>query len=301
MEVSIGPRSVEQVRAFLSSVFPNLRVDHLSLLGEGWDSIAVLIDGRMVFRIPKRPVVARQMEREFRVLQAIRPYVRVHIPMIEWIGPAHGQLPISVIGYQKLNGTPLSNMKSGEKRSNVLKQIGRFLSELHAIPTGIVNGAETSWFRWTGDDSLHGPDNWETGLRRYTERIIQDVVPLLSLSLGRTVMEIIADFLGDPQHFQFQSVLLHGDLAQEHILLDSETDDISVIDFGDCGIGDPAYDVWPDLIPWYHGNVDATFQERQRFYRRMAPFHGVLHGLLMNDKTLVTNGLKQVGKEFANL
>jgi len=297
--VSMAWKPTETARAFLSSLFSELNVDHISVLGEGWDSVAFLVNDSIVFRIPKRPAVARQMAKEVRVLEAVRPYVNLQIPRIEWIGRPPGHFSVSAVGYRMLSGTPLSAIPPGSTKDNMLRQVGRFLNELHAIPTSVLNDADVPWFRWTGDSSVDGPDGWEAGLRAFTGRIMEDVVPFVSSSTGERVAEEIAEFLSEPQHFGFQPVLIHGDLSPEHILVDTETGEIGVIDFGDCGRGDPAYDVGPDLTPWYqHSSVDDSFHTRQRFYRRLTPFHGVISGLMVNDEALVADSLQQVEEAF---
>ncbi|OPG15405.1 phosphotransferase family protein [Ferroacidibacillus organovorans] len=234
-----NPTDIGQYEALLGAYFPELPLDGISLLGEGWDSIAIEVNHAFVFRIPKRPAVGRQMCKEIRVLETIRPYVKARIPLPELIGAAHGDSPVTAVGYRKLLGTPLSE-----------------------IPP-------------------------------------EDAIPLLRCPVRPVVIEVIEDFLARPQNFQFEPILLHGDLAAEHTLVNTETGEIGVIDFGDCGMGDPAYDVWPELTPFYHGPMDELFCARQGFYRKLAPFHGVLHGLLIRDDVLVTNALRQVEAEYA--
>lgn len=301
MEVSMEPKSFNVVSAILRSLFPDLAVRELSLLGEGWDSIAILVNDYQVFRIPKRPVVARQMAKEIQVLAAVHPYVSARVPNIEWIGPAREHLLVSAVGYRKLVGEPFLSVDLGDGSKHVLEKIARFLNELHAVPADVLSEASVPWFRWTGDNSLNGTDSWEAGLRDFTDRILIEVVPLLSRITGHRVSRVITAYLEEANHFEFQPVLLHGDFSPEHILVDDETGEISVIDFGDCGLGDPAYDVWPTLTSFYHGMVDESFALRQRFYRKMAPFHGALYGLMMKDEVLVTDGLRHVEEEFSNL
>ena len=56
-------------------------------------------------------------------------------------------------------------------------------------------------------------------------------------------------------------MLVHADLWQDHILLKMQEQQVSgIIEFGDVGIGDPALDVWPSLLPYYGGQVDETFR-----------------------------------------
>lgn len=289
---------MKQALKVLHSLFPDLEMNHSSLLGEGWDSVAYLVDDSIVVRVPKRPEVAQQMAREVRILKAIRPYVNVRVPFVEWFGQSQEDFAVSAIGYQKLSGTPLSEIAPGSLRAGVLRHIGQFLRDLHAVPTSVLNDAVVPWFRWTGDSSPDGPHGWKSGLQAFTDRIMADVVPLLNASTGESVRQEIIAFLGEKQHFDFHPVLIHGDLCSEHILVDTETGGIGVIDFGDSGIGDPAYDVVDELLPWYGGQIDSSFQVRQRFYRRLAPFHGVLLSLATGDEALVRDKLRKVEAEF---
>ena len=238
------------------------------------------------------------MCKEIRVLEAILPYVKSRIPLPEWIGPADGDFPVSAVGYRKLLGTPLSEIPPGSMKNRLLSGVGNFLSELHSIPKGVLKQADVPWFRWTGEQRDDGPRNWREGLQKFMDRIRQDAIPLLRCPVRENVIGGIERFLAGPQNFQFEAVLLHGDFAPEHILVNTETGNIGVIDFGDCEMGDPAYDVWHELMPFYDGPMDELFFERQRFYRKLAPFHGVLHGLLVRDDVLVRNALRQVDAEF---
>jgi len=299
VEVNRNHTDIGQYEALLGTYFPELPVDGISLLGEGWDSIAIEVNRAFVFRIPKRPAVARQMCKEIRVLEAIRPHLKARIPLPEWIGPpAHSDFPVSAVGYRKLLGTLLSEIPPGSMKNRVLSGVGNFLSELHTIPMDVLKDVDVPWFRWTGDNSDDGSRNWRDGLQQFMNRIRQDAIPLLRCPVRENVKGGIEGFLARPQNFQFEAVLLHGDFAPEHILVNTETGEIGVIDFGDCGTGDPAYDVWPELTPFYDGPVDELFCARQRFYRKLAPFHGVLHGLLIRDDVLVTNALRRVEAEF---
>jgi len=286
----------KQAAKVLHSLFADLEMNHISILGEGWDSVAYLVNDSIVVRVPKRPEVAQQMAREVRILKAIRPYLSARIPLVEWYGQSQEDFAVSANGYRKLSGTPLSAIAPGSKRDGVLRQVGQFLRDLHAIPPSVLHNADVPWFRWTGDSSPNGPHGWKRGLQAFTDRIVTDVVPLLNVSTAESVRQKIALFLNEQQHFHH--VLIHGDFSPEHILVNTETGEIGVIDFGDSGIGDPAYEVLDELLPWYGNQIDGSFQDRQQFYRWLVPFHGVLHGLETGDEALVTEGLRQVETKF---
>ncbi|MEN1969064.1 aminoglycoside phosphotransferase family protein [Lentibacillus sp. N15] len=299
----MGNESLEKTRDFLSFLFPDLVIKKISPLGEGWDSKAFSVNKSVVFRIPKRTTVARRMKTEIQLLHAIKPYLySTQIPDIKWIGPARDNLAVSAIGYPKIEGVPFSNIVQGTEMNHIFPEIGQFLNELHTVPKSVFQTEKVPWFRWTGDGSESGPDGWEIGLRTFTERIRVGVLPLLSKSTATAVDNEINIFLTNKQNFGFEPVLLHGDLTQEHILVNKETDTIGVIDFGDSGFGDPAYDVWPQLTPYYSRcGVDETFKIRQRFYRKLAPFHGVISGLMVEDDEMVIKGLDEIERAFGTV
>jgi aminoglycoside phosphotransferase (APT) family kinase protein len=81
-------------------------------------------------------------------------------------------------------------------------------------------------------------------------------------------------------------------MQPDHVLLKIPEQQISgIIDFGDIGIGDPALDVWPALVPYYSGPVDETFAARHRFYRQFfPPLNALIFGQVYDDQDLVEEG-----------
>jgi aminoglycoside phosphotransferase (APT) family kinase protein len=309
--------------ALLSEIFPEITVARLRLLGEGWDSTAVLVNEELVFRIPKRVDVASGMQREMELLKVIQHHVTASVPNIQWVGPGRGVFAVTAMGYRKLPGRALSQISTVNDTQH-LSKIALFLKELHAIPVEALSSAP--WFCWTGSAGREGPVDWESGLRSFVDRIFCDGIGLLNPSVQTRVRHDIETFLAVDANFQFKPVLIHGDFSTEHILVEEGNENMSIIDFGDSGLGDAAYDVWPILNPYYqnqnthemlnkggmegsfsgheiHGEtsekVDSTFVVRQKFYRRLAPFHSIIYGLINRDDGLVKEGLRQVENTFA--
>lgn len=76
----------------------------------------------------------------------------------------------------------------------------------------------------------------------YTE-IRRRVFPLLDTREQQWTQRLFEGFLNDERNFEFEPVLIHGDLSPDHILFDREKGVVTgIIDFGDMHIGDPAYD-----------------------------------------------------------
>jgi|GEM_PF-1499642 len=307
--------SFQRGTEILRWAFPDLPMGCVSLLGEGWDSLALLVNDNFVFRIPQRPAVARQMLKEIQVLEAVRSWVSVEIPKIEWIGPAYESFPVTAVGYRKLTGQSLSSLPSLADSNSVRERVGQFLMELHGIPNSVLRGISVPWFRWTGDADLPYPSSWKEGLEGFFQRTVESIVPLLTQPTGQKAIRTFSNFLSEPAHFEFEPVLLHGDLAPEHILVDTVHDAIGIIDFGDCGLGDAAYDVWPELVPFYckgadnrrnagvnhklDSRLDTSFCDRQQFYRKLAPLHDVLYGEMTDNAVLVERGIDRIEEVFA--
>ena len=93
--------------------------------------------------------------------------------------------------------------------------------------------------------------------------------------------------------------LVHGDLGPAHIRVadDAVT---GVIDWGDCGVGDPALDLAWTLYgagPAFAGaletaySADARACARARDWHLLGPWHEVLYGLDTDQPAYVASGL----------
>ena len=91
----------------LDACFPTLQVQRSSLLGEGWDSIALLVNDQHVFRFAKRPDAAVCQARETELLSLLADRLPLPIPRYTytWTDPAWPGKRI--VGYRLIPGEPL--------------------------------------------------------------------------------------------------------------------------------------------------------------------------------------------------
>nr|WP_285650508.1 phosphotransferase [Actinomycetospora sp. NBRC 106375] len=96
------------------------------------------------------------------------------------------------------------------------------------------------------------------------------------------------------------SVLVHGDLRAEHVLVDGGRI-TGVLDWSDARAGDPAKDlIWPlletspDVAAAVTAAYGADLSERASDWRAVAPCYAVVHGLDTGDDALVTASLEQL-------
>jgi hypothetical protein len=144
-------------------------------------------------------------------------------------------------------------------------------------------------------------DTWYINLINLFELVKERIFPLVSFEQRKTMTQELEDYLGDRSNFEYKPVVIHQDLDPEHILLDLRKKRVSgIIDFGDCAIGDAAFDVPDIILPYYPLTVDDNWQKRRSFYLRLGPFQIIDFGLEHNDPALVEYGMYRLQERWFN-
>lgn len=293
-----GDERLDRYRAAIIENFPGLAIEKLAYLAEGWNSVACLVNDRLVFRFPKRPNAARKLALETRLLPELAPNLPLPIPKFSYISkPTSRNFPYLFVGYEALPGItqpdwPEEVWQAGWWR----EELGAFLTALHAFPVERAArlGVECMNFTWAYDPA----PTLREALENFYSEVRDRVYPLLTDERQDTVAAFFEDFLDDDRHFEFEPVLLHADLLEDHVLVDPAAKKVSgIIDFGDVCLGDPAYDVIPQVLPYYRGKVDPTFGDRQLFYKKLDPFNSILFGLEHSDPALLEYGLNSLNDD----
>lgn len=269
----------------------------MRFFAEGWDYELWETDG-LLLRFPKREECAAPLLVEARLLHELAAALSVPVPRPELISDGCDAFPLPFFVYRKLPGVPLSEAAlNGEAAASVAAQLGRFLSELHRFPIERAQAAGVP---------VYSTDAWREHYRGFSTQIRKQVLPLLPPGEAAAVDAFWRDFLTDDRLFPFQPTLIHGDLDDAHVLVNTQAARITgVIDLGDACVGDPALDFagWDGLlraavIAAYDLQVDETLLERAEMYRRrISPFHAVLHGLEIGDAACVRRGIDAIRKE----
>jgi aminoglycoside 2''-phosphotransferase len=288
----------EDYRQIIATCFPDLALDSCAIHSEGWDSVAVAVNGEFIFRFPKRRDVEPQYQIERRLLPALAGALPLRIPDVACFWPGGAAYPGIFIGHHLIDGAQLTAKDLTPSHvDGIAQQLGQFLSALHRFPV-------------TQATQLGVPaGDWDAWRRRYQDQyelIRQQILPLLGqVAQGRIVRDWQA-FLNDDTRFPTR--LIHHDLNGEHILYDPARGAISgIIDWGDTAIGDPAIDFTGLLASYgedftervlsrYQGDVDASFHERMRFYCGVMPLNTVLFGLSTGQEQYVREGLGDLSK-----
>ncbi|HYI01688.1 phosphotransferase [Hyalangium sp.] len=115
--------------------FPELAPARLEPLGVGWDNTAYVVNGRWVFRFPRRKLAAGLLENEARILPRLAPHLPLLIPEPVWHGRPEEDFPYPFAGYALLPGVTACAVEwTPEERQQNAAPLGRFLAALHAIP-----------------------------------------------------------------------------------------------------------------------------------------------------------------------
>src|SRR3954471_11033962 len=80
--------SEELARRLIARQFPQVRLDSIALLGEGWGNTVWLVDRRWAFRSPRREFAIPGVECELAALPVLAPLLPLPIPAPVFAGAA---------------------------------------------------------------------------------------------------------------------------------------------------------------------------------------------------------------------
>src|SRR5262245_17365683 len=125
----------ERYRSIIKACFPKLEVRSIAPASEGWDSVAIEVNGEYIFRFPKRPDVEPQYEKEARLLAELAGQVPAPIPRFAFVWPGGAAYPMRFLGHRKLAGVPLNDRDfTPTQLDQIAEQLGAFLTALHHFP-----------------------------------------------------------------------------------------------------------------------------------------------------------------------
>lgn len=211
---------IDTLKATIVAHFPDLAGSTFNLLTQGWDSIAVDVDDRLIFKFPRNETAQQSLIREISLLNVIRPAVTMPVPDIRLIDSSQ-----VFSRHQKLKGsyleTPHYTRLPAEAREDLALRLAHFYVDLHGLDMDAMRAAGA------------GPvEAWsEPG------EVCDKVLPLLSGDLKILAEQIIAswsDLPPDPYGTTYGFFDGHG----WNMAFDHETSRLSgVYDFADSGFG----------------------------------------------------------------
>jgi aminoglycoside phosphotransferase (APT) family kinase protein len=227
------------VRALITEQFPHWKtLDIEPADRQGNDNWTFRLGDALSIRLPRAEAYAAAVAKEEHALGLLSAQVSLDLPDVLGSGQPSDRFPLPWSVRRWLPGEAL-DIASGVDRERVADQLGRFLTELRGAP--ITDGplcGRHSFFRGC-HPSVYADE-------------VQHALEVLGPTVDRAACEAVwseAVRSAWPQG----PVWFHGDLAAGNILIRDEAVS-AIIDFGTCGVGDPACDL---VIAW-------TFMDEER-------------------------------------
>lgn len=122
----------QSYRDTIERAFPDLRGARMSLRTEGWDSVGVDVNDRLIFKFPRDEDAERALVREHAILSIVRPAISMRTPDLSLhqgspLFSRHEKIPgdhLVTADYRRLDDA---------QRRRIGETLGRFYAELHAI------------------------------------------------------------------------------------------------------------------------------------------------------------------------
>ncbi|MHA2066589.1 MAG: phosphotransferase family protein [Candidatus Thorarchaeota archaeon] len=291
-----NPPDIEEsvVLAAAKSCFPQIAKPRIRFHYHGTYNV-YLIEGEYMFKFPSTILSLDERQklvrREALLLERLRSHLTFEIPAPEFVD-TNSDSPY--MGYRMIPGTSLSrhfDSTTSEQQRFLGNQVGRFLSQLHAIDGSALG---------IGNDGTYKS---EESLREFREVFarVQDIIfPNLSKQEIEWTEDLFHDFLDSIENFQFKPVLVHGDFDTSNILVNHESYTITgMIDFEESRVYDPAADLiflsegvefLTSLLHTYTGKKDPRLGQRVVFRLGRQPFIYILWGTEHDLEAMVTYG-----------
>ncbi|MET7424015.1 aminoglycoside phosphotransferase family protein [Dactylosporangium sp. NPDC005555] len=210
----------------------------------GWDNQTFRLGEHLSVRLPTAGEYAQAVQKEHRWLRELAPQVPLPIPTPLALGSPGAGFGFHWSVYEWIPGEP-AGLSSIDDLTEFAVGLAGFLVALrHADPAGGPAPGLHNWFRG-------GPLQVYDAQTRRAIDVLDGLVPRDTVT---AVWEaaLRAPWNGNPVWF-------HGDVATGNLLV-REGRLAAVIDFGTCGVGDPACDV---VIAWtlLSGPSRAAFRE----------------------------------------
>lgn len=291
---------VETYIRAINEYLPDVEIRGVAPIEGGWVSDVLDVNGELIFKFPKSEWGAEMNQKERSLLAELSGSISVPVPDYRYDCQVDGYDFKRFVGYPKIEGERLSRAHLRPPRDeSVARQLGVFLSELHAFPVRKAVAAGLPQY---------DPTAWRERYQVDYQWLLENAFSRLNTSGKARMQRHWETFLDEPAHFRFTPVLTHGDVKCDHIFIDSERSAIAgVIDWGQSAVQDPCvdfgrlraelgHDFVQLVVDRYGGSMDDTFWNRVEFYSLMGPYILMRQGIEIGEPSFLQSGLQEINK-----
>jgi aminoglycoside phosphotransferase (APT) family kinase protein len=232
------------VRALVAEQFPQWReLPVTPVPRQGWDNRTFRLGDRLSVRLPSADGYVAAVDKENRWLPVLARHLPLPVPSPVGIGRPSADYPFPWSVRQWLEGDTFQDAP-GVDQVRLAEELGAFLTTLRRIPAEGPVGGQHSFYRGC-HPSVYG-DQVQQALERLGDSVD-----------GPACRAVWAQ--AQTSAWPHPPVWFHGDIAVGNLLV-REGRLAAVIDFGTCGVGDPACDL---VIAWntLEGDARRAFHE----------------------------------------
>jgi aminoglycoside phosphotransferase (APT) family kinase protein len=227
----------------------------------------IILDEKIVFRMPKDARYRYELKNEIGLLAYLRKKIDIGIPEYKYIARDRTLAGYDIVPGKELTTAVFLGLTKREKRM-VSRQLARFITVLHATPKSVLKKYHVR------------TDDLQKRSATYVREMKRVLYPRLSKKEIKAIT-LLLDELKDELDRKFPRTLVHRDLSDIHILWDERNKRINIIDFSDRLHGDPAVDFIGlhkygtgfvrQVYRRYQGTKDDHLLTRARLYYRRMP------------------------------
>lgn len=247
--VRVTDPAADLVSALIAEQFPHWhRLPVTPVAQQGWDNRTFRLGEELSVRLPSGEGYVAGIQKEDRVLPFLAPRIPVSVPEPVATGHPGAGYPFPWSVRRWLPGQTADEGAELD-RHRLARDLGNALAILWGLPTGDVGPAAGRHSYFRGCHPSVYSDQVGTALVILADEVDVD-------SCRRIWHDAITTV------WSFPPVWFHGDVAPGNLLVrDGELS--AIIDFGTCGIGDPACDL---VMTWTYFDAD----QRQAFHTEVA-------------------------------
>ncbi len=288
---------LDQARRLVEKCFPDVRIKHSRQILGGWENFVLEVNHDLVFRFPINNETEQRLRTEIELLSRISKLLPVRVPEYKYVWRGNTEHRYWFGGYHKIDGVPLRRIPVGRDRRTLVKEISRFLQQLHSISL-------------KGHIPHHLPAysarTWSGRLQYQYRNIRKIVLPTLSPRLRDYSETFWKGLLDSFAREEFKPTLTHADLSVENILVSPQNRRLNgILDWGYAQIGDPALDfshlmidrprLGNEILKLYPAE-DQGFQRRAQWYAESEAYYDIMWGIENYWKKAVDKGMSRLRK-----